>query len=238
MYQQKCVMTILDQNGLMLKEDNGVCKLRFNSEYKIRLRNKNDFKVLAKVTIDGKPLTSMSESGVIIDPNSKVELERWIDDMHSGSKLKFVSAMHPDAQDPYSTQNGNIRVKFYKEKWQYYITGDNIKPLKDDYPKGPLYPTHPISWECQGNHFMSTAYCASFNQDNAGCTVNGSISDQSFTYSNAQFEDSVYTELFLRLIGYDVQQQRIPSTAINYCPNCGKRRKKTDNFCSKCGLSL
>ena len=249
MYKDKCVMVILDQQDQVLNEDSGRCSLQFGSEYKVRLRNKNDFSLLAKVTIDGRSITSMPGSGVVIDSHSKVDLERWIDKLTDGKKFKFVSINHPSAQDPYDSNNGVISVKLYKEKRKkFYLAGDNLKPINppviDPYPGIPQQPwidmpiVKPMIWygSSEGNNdikYTTTSFCANVSQDNVGCTINGSSSDQSFSYSNTEYESDCFSSLTLKLVG-------VPSDKMktNFCPHCGKKRKNNDNFCSKCGNKL
>jgi len=248
MYQSKCVMTILDQNGLVLSENNGLCKLPFGSEYKIRLRNKNDFTVKAVVTVDGRSLMSMSGGGIILYPNQKVDLERWIDSMTSGNKLKFVSVNHPQAQDPYSDMNGIIEVKFYKKRYnKVYIAGNKITPIEK--PWNPWTPyEYPMVWYSNNDQtqYTSNVYTASVrgscSSGEPGCTINGSVSDQQFTYEDMKFEDDAFCILSLKLTGLVNQNlNKTPHPHIisaNFCFNCGKKRKNNDNFCSKCGTRL
>jgi len=234
-------MVILDQNNQVLNETSGNVRLQFDSEYKIRLRNKNDFAILASVTIDGRSITQGPNSGVIIESNGKIELERWIDNISTGNKFKFVSINHPEAQDPFDSNNGIIKVDFYREKkHKMYMAGPTIKPYIDPYTYPPIIDKQ-HTWD-----FPGTFYCNSNSGlsqrgscigqsilNDSGCTINGSKSDQKFSYTDKVFENFCFTSMSMKIKG--INKSSVNVSSINYCAICGKRRKKTDNFCSKCG---
>jgi hypothetical protein len=71
-----------------------------------------------------------------------------------------------------------------------------------------------------------------------GCTVEGTMSGQTFREVSIELEDD-YVTLSVFLQGFTQEHQSVPVQAPSeaiYCDNCGaKRSKKTAKFCSNCG---
>lgn len=93
-FSNNCVLAVL-VNGTPSQElANGTVPIQFNSEYVIRVRNKDKKRrVVAKVFVDGE---NVAEGGVVINPNSYVDLEAPVG-LHR--RFKFVSLDSPDAVD-------------------------------------------------------------------------------------------------------------------------------------------
>jgi len=109
-------------NGKPIREFNEagrrVCRIPFDSEYKIRVKSKTWKKALVSVSIDGTDVLTGGKQ-VILNPYQTVELERFVDDLNSGRKFKFISVekgvLTGEIQDPTSADNGLIRVQIYPE---------------------------------------------------------------------------------------------------------------------------
>ena len=116
-YNSGFVVSVI-KDGKVFREsaENGTrtVRLPFNSEYKIRIQNKNGVRAYARVLIDG---TEVHTGKFILKPGEQMDLERFMldNDMNSGKKLKFVSAGHGDVQDPTAKENGLVEVIFEKE---------------------------------------------------------------------------------------------------------------------------
>ena len=86
--------------------------LKDGEEFEIELFNPLKTRVLAKIEINGSPL---SDSGIVLMPGQRIFLERYLD-----SNKKFVFETYQveksDAVKEAITNNGNIRVSFYEEK--------------------------------------------------------------------------------------------------------------------------
>lgn len=77
-------------NGKVLREFSGnTVKLPFDSEYSILLKNLSTTqKAVVDITIDGN---KVSDSGIVVNPASEVELERPASDSAVGNKFKFIA---------------------------------------------------------------------------------------------------------------------------------------------------
>jgi len=264
MYKDKFVLSII-HDGHPVKEFGGIGNKRvtlpFDSEYKIRLKNKNNKGCTARVFIDDKQVSKLGD--LIINANGTIDLERFVDSsLEHGKKFKFVSLDHPDVDDPTSSKNGIIKVEFrlakkensikinidqtYKpwnwDDWKYtefykpwnFTTGDFI--VYSDNNTGTLRNSGgPV--QCS---FSSDANFISENITNTdledGATVEGRHSDQSFVYSNLDVEDFA-TILQLKIVGIKDSKES-DSLMYKYCSNCGNKVKRSDKFCSECGNRL
>ena len=131
MYNNKFVLTVI-QNGQIIKElENGQVNIPFNSEYKIRLRNKHSRRAVCKLHIDGE---NVSGGGFIIEANSFVDIERTVE---TARKFKFVSLDSEEAYDygkngpNYDKKKGTIVAEFALEK-------EYVAPVYAPYPVHPL----------------------------------------------------------------------------------------------------
>jgi len=80
MYNNRFVLSVL-HDGSPLREfgsrSNRKVSMPFNSEYKIRLRNKNDRACTARVFVDGTKLSSFGD--IILQPGGYTDLEKSLE---------------------------------------------------------------------------------------------------------------------------------------------------------------
>lgn len=258
MYRDKFVLSII-HDGHPVKEfgerDSKRVALPFDSEYKIRLKNKNSKGCTAKVFIDDKQVSKLGD--LIINANGTIDLERFIDSsLEHGKKFKFVSLDHPYVDDPTSSENGIIRVEFRLAKKENNIK-INIEPFTykpwnwDDWRFGGSYTPWAdntgvyysgINSDGTKDVSVQMSYCSdNFVSNNIssledGATVEGGHSNQSFVYSNLDVEDFV-TVLQLKIVGIK-DSKEADDLIYKYCSNCGYKVKRSDKFCSECGNRL
>lgn len=260
-YDSSCVLAVL-HNGHPVREINGKISLPFHSEYKIRLKNKhNNLRAKACVWVDGRKVSILGN--FILHPGETLDLERFLDDsMVSGNRFKFVPLSDSRVNDPTDSENGIIKVEFYREvgwkidikphpvddSWMHrkYGPQDPWIPLDSNYPYSPTIGSKGLSGGTTTCCYTSNAITSdSFNvSDNAGATVEGSVSGQKFVRGADFLTETFPITLTLKLKGisnYD-RQPTIDVTEskqrkkIRFCSNCGrKRRRLVDKFCWGCG---
>jgi len=247
MYREKFILSVI-HDGHPVKESgsrgNRQVAIPFGSEYKIRLKNKNDRSCTARVTIDGTPISNFGD--IIVNAGGTVDLERFItSSMSGGKRLKFVDLNHPDVDDPTKSENGVVRVEFYLAKQK---NGIKITPSPWEPPASPWYEEDNTGFRWNGGMNSSSTfkssdttvmYCASnfsgtpcsLCDTEAGATVEGRHSGQSFTYSNLEVESHA-TILGLKIVG--IRRGKRPVQG-RYCTSCGHRIRKNDRYCGGCG---
>ncbi len=249
MYCNNYVLTILKSNTPQ-KEMNGKIGLPFNTEYKIRLKNKNSRRAKAKVSIDGVQVCGLGD--FVIGAHSSLDLERFIDtSLTKGRKFKFVSIDHQEVDDPTSSENGIIKVEFRTEKQMPVITLP-VHPVKlrgqRDYTYWYNNTGDTNTFDNFGNQDYIVSFfssdCKSLVDQQAGATVGGEISNQQFCYADAFDVENVPTTLTLQLISsrdLNIKKEKIAKDKYTYplhCYNCGKGCKSKHKYCSSCGTTL
>lgn len=184
-YQEGIVASIM-VDGKPLREFNHsgrrTCKIPFGSEYSIRLKNKSNLRALISVDIDGTDVLCYKQ--LVMRPHDQIQLERFVDELDSGSKFKFISLEEGiktgEIQDPTSKENGIIRIKYYKER--PFINHRRI--IKTDRPN---------NYEIT---YTSASACTN------GATVEGGHSNQQFNMTDADFPTELIPgEIIIKLVG-------------------------------------
>lgn len=228
------VIAILSNNKV-LREESGKVFLPFNTEYKIRIKNSALARVGFTVDVDG---TSITDGKIILDRCETFDLERMVfnGDLNNGPKLLFVPCSDNRVQDPTNNENGIITVKFYKEFSHSF--------LPNFYPYSPLFYTnhYPNTSNSGLNRKLSTSTNCHNEQnyscsvENTGATVSGSSSSQSFEQTEFNSSEIPNAILTLKIVGKKVPHY-VKNTRYMYCTSCGKKIKKSNNFCSSCGAA-
>lgn len=261
-YDSQFVLCVLHK-GSPVREIGSVVHLPFHSEYKVRVKNKHSFlRAKARVSIDGRQVSNLGD--FILQPNETLDLERFLDEsMTKGRRFKFVPLGDSRVNDPTDEENGIIKVEFYRETQT--IFRPPIRPLRKGFsPRRPGGDgTIDVNWVNDNSSFTytgggggttSSCYVSnsimpindSYVPEDAGATVEGGHSGQSFVYGS-DFQTEAYpVTLELAIRGVDrremdwddrPRQPRQPKKRIKFCPNCGSRRHGMAKFCDSCGTA-
>lgn len=251
-YKQKLV-GVVKVNGRILREDNDVVYLPFGSEYSILLKNLESRRSLVKIFIDGQEVT---KGGLVLNPNSNVELERFIDDLNTGNKFKFIQKTEKIVEHRGDKiDDGMIRIEYRFEKFKPITIGEHhLNTRYYDYePIGSYWPMYGSAnpfirgfsglGSCEGNSSVAMAtptYSCNINS-NEGITVKGSESNQSFNYVNMNEMEENSFVIVLRLKGYngekEVEKPFIVQDKLE-CSSCGTKSKSNIKYCPECGTFL
>jgi hypothetical protein len=115
-YSQKLVACI-KVDGQILREDRDTVTIPFGSEYSLYLKNLNSVRVQVKVTVDGQDATE--GTWLIIQPNSSIELERFIKggNLNRGNRFKFIERTGKiEKHRGIGGEDGLIRIEYQTEK--------------------------------------------------------------------------------------------------------------------------
>ena len=124
MVYQKNFVAVVKVNGQVLREkDDNIVTLPFGCEYSIYLKNLHSRKCSVKIWIDD--IDILFGKSLIIDPNSSIELERFIKDNNKGNRFKFIQKTKDIVEfRGDKPEDGIIRIEytFEKEKpsYQFY----------------------------------------------------------------------------------------------------------------------
>ena len=137
MYKNAFVVYV-KTDGSILRENEGIVTLPFNSTYVIGLKNLNNVKAKVDVMIDGKSALRDGRK-ILVSPNEVVELEGFKEDSKVKYKFKFVEKTK-DIKDHIgdNIEDGIIKVVVqYEKRFEMPIFRDWIpyykEPLDSDY---------------------------------------------------------------------------------------------------------
>lgn len=254
MYNDGFVVAIKVGDRFVEEKSNGNFVVPFNSEYTVRLKNRNNRNAVAKVYIDGEEVNGLGS--FILDSNSTLDLERFVDKLDSGNKFRFVPLSNSGVKDKNNGENGIIEARFqlvkpvekpiiYNDHHHHHHHYDfpryNTWPYKDDIVwcnnttgKGMSSPTvtyNASNMDCCVDTGSAGPLMAS---DTKGATVQGSKSGQKFSYSYVGELEARETVIRVQLVGSsdDVLKDYYEK---KHCSSCGKKYVTGDVFCSSCG---
>lgn len=235
-----------------IKQFDGQVYLSDGDEYEIELFNPTQEVVLAKIKIDGDYIAG---GGIVLRRGERVFLERFLD---SPDKFKFstyvVNGNNSDVQDAIKS-NGYVEVEFYSE---YIPTMPNRTIYGGNtytYSNSGTVNGNPITFTTtgMGSTSTSTFYNASLtsntlsgpnirnlsNKIETGTTEKGSSSDQTFQHTNKTFNSFSFWNVAWQILPTSQKQYTAEEVSVNYCGNCGAKRKKSSfKFCPQCGTKF
>ena len=170
-YNNRFVVTILSDGNILKELANGSVPIEFNSEYKIRLRNKHSRRAICQLSIDGEDI---SGGGFIIPANSFIDIER---PHNVAKKFKFVDLESEEAYDfgkngqNYDKVKGTIVANFALEKEVAYV------PIRVPYYPDPIwYPYLPKkTWYPDPIGSFPGLWCQSEQKDCLNDNLNSSL---------------------------------------------------------------
>ncbi len=241
-----------------IKQFDGQVYLSDGDEYEIELFNPSQEVVLAKIKIDGDYIAG---GGIVLRRGERVFLERFLD---SPNRFKFstyvVNGNNTEVQDAIRN-NGYVEIEFYSE-YKPTIPNRTIYGSPNF-----TYSTHtingnPITFTTTGVNSLTsgtattstnTFYNASLtantfegpnirnlsNKVETGATEKGSDSDQTFQHTNKTFNSFSFWNVAWQILPTSQKQYTAEEVGVNYCGNCGAKRKKSSfKFCPHCGTKF
>jgi hypothetical protein len=255
MYQGKFVVAV-KVNGEVLREFGDTVKIPFGAEYSLYLKNLNVHRAVVNISIDGKDVT---EGGVIVNANSAVDLERFLgDSLTEGRKFKFIERTS-DIEDyrGIKAEDGIIRVQFqYELPYQFNNSvlrsvsltnmsgslGSEVKcsSISSDTTKAAVFTASTGDSQATLNANYSANAALNTVVNDAGITVEGSESKQSFKYASVGMlgESNV---IVLRMVGNTGAAQVVEPVTVKTkkrCSNCGRTYAMNYSYCSHDGSYL
>ena len=241
-----------------LKQFEGNVYLNDKEEFEIEIFNPKPEHTLAKIKIGDKYIGG---GGIILRPGERVFLERFLD---SSNKFMFttyeVDGTKREVQEAI-VFNGYVEVNFYSEyqlpNRSIYGSGTNTGTFTLN--SNTTYTTNtfgtPFTLIATGGYvgttttgntplfstgtstvsnITPTAFYS--NKMETGIVEKGDTSNQSFTYSNREFNHSPFWNVAWRILPNSQKQYHKEELAVTYCGECGSKRKKDSHkFCPHCG---
>jgi hypothetical protein len=242
-YQNKFIAVIKCNNKILREINKNEVILPFGSEYSILFKNLESRRVSVKISIDGTDI--LYGDSLVIDANSELELERFLERLDSGNKLKFIQKTQKISNHRGDKiDDGIIRIEYAFEQ---YVVSNWITYSYPDYSCPPVEPRIFYSGGVTGGTLLNSSVSNNVSfvdtqqvSEDPGITVPGSVSHQSFgTTTLGTLEQSEVIVLVLRgtTLSGNVSKPLTTKTKLE-CPTCGTKHKSSVKFCSDCGTGL
>lgn len=181
MYSSKLVAAI-KANGKVLREFKDEVYVPFGSEYSVLLKNLNTVRALVNISIDGQDVV---DGGLVINPNSEIELERFVKDLNKGNRFKFIERTGGiEKHRGVKLEDGLVRIEFKYEKRLPQYDWNEINKWKIGTPTPGVYYNTPLwnSTPVVGSPLRG-AYATSVST--TGASPGPQFMNCSATYSNS-----------------------------------------------------
>lgn len=196
-------------------------QLPFDSEYSIRVQNKNGFKALVDICIDGISIFS-ADKKLLLNPYQTVDVERFVSSLKEGKKFKFVNfdkAVSEGHQDPTSALFGLVEITYTPQivnRIDNTIYTDTFLRSFDLNRDTTVLCSNVVF----GNSLNSVTYTSNNNLGSINCnyesggTVEGSQSSQEFSESSEliNWDTNKQTKIVIKLVGE--QKDEYPKSVI------------------------
>lgn len=185
MYNNKFVATI-KHGGQTLREHNDTVYLPFGCEYSVFLKNLNTVRAEVKITIDDEDV--LGGNTLVVNPNSDLELERFLKDLSKGNRFKFIErSASVEQHRGVGAADGIVRIE-----WQFERPAPRIDPFNPPW----LIASGGISggsFNVNGT-LRSVDYSAGENtRALASYATNASLQNMGITASAASVHDGIAT---------------------------------------------
>jgi hypothetical protein len=252
----------LKSEGKFFRENGDIIQLPFESEYSIYMKNLNSRKAVVKVSIDGKDVTD--GHSLVIEPNSVLELEGFMDGNLAKNKFKFIKMTRQIENFRGTTPEDGLLVVEYDFEKEKPINREIVYIPYYLYPH--YYPSYPYYYPCwtytgtitysggggttttistannANNVTYTSNYCLNANNiDNNGITVKGDDIQQQFYPTYIGEMENRPTVISLKMIGIskeEINNKPIFTNEKKICETCGTSNKNKNKFCSTCGTRL
>jgi len=241
-----------------VKQYGNTVYLNNGDEFQVELFNPTTNKVLAKIELNGVSLGS----GIVLRPAERVFLERYLNE---AKRFLFetyeVDGNNPVVQKAIAN-NGDVAIKFYCETpppvpyvsptiWTTTYWPPITYPTYSYYSHtgNPTFGTLNNTGTVKGATGESMLYSSSVNfapqmdieepaaptkSMETGRIEKGSNSNQSFGYDHSSFNTFWSWKTEWKILPMS-QKPLVQEDLKIYCSSCGRRRKKSENYCPVCG---
>ena len=266
MYNNKLVAS-LKANGKILREFKDTVYIPFGSEYSFLIKNLHTTRALINIFIDGD---NVVPGGLVLDAGREIDLERYIknDNLLEGNRFKFIERTEGIEQHRgVKLEDGLVRIELQFEfpPQQYYtsaittpIAGSGFKLTASgsagnygaygggtsniNLTRGINSTVNNVSLASLSSAMATSASFSAPTYNDAGITVAGSKSTQSFSTTYMGAMDPEKHSIVLKLLGETPDNRPVlkPVTvrAKPKCTTCGRQNKAHAKFCVECGTAL
>jgi hypothetical protein len=219
-------------------------------EFEIELNNPSTSTKLAKISINGKQISS---SGIVLKPGQRAYIERYIDTPRKFQFETYVVDNNPSVTAAIQ-QNGLIKVSFYDEHvppapvyfdWNSMVgsSAQNVNYLNQrdsnirsmDFMHDGAATMSMFSSRVGDNAAFDRVKKSIPTQKETGRIEQGDVSNQTFTNYSGSFNSWSTNTVKIKLLPFSEKPLEVNEIS-QYCTECGTKNKSGKyKFCPTCG---
>jgi len=245
MYESKMAAAI-KVKGKVLREFKDTVYIPFGSEYSILLKNLNTKRAVVNIFIDGQTIV---ENGLVLNAGQEIDLERFVKNgnLTEGNRLKFIERTSSVEQHRgVKLEDGIVRIEYQFESPPVSINtlpSWQVNSIMRGHWPGSISASGSTGYPIQSTYCSTTSASVSANAfsasvNDAGITVPGSKSSQTFTTTYMGAMEPEKFSMVFRLLGGEAVKEAVTVKHKPKCVTCGTQNKAHAKFCHKCGTSL
>ena len=236
--------------------------LNHGDEFELEFDNTSRSTWLAKIKLNGE---WVSEAGLVLRPGEHVYLDTPDLDSYSKGKFTFSTYEIESGKSHLVSENGLVEVFFHKKSQpnpNWLNPKITTTWVWGDYNYNPPFHTTGGSDRCGDHIYLNSitnnadfdnnniTYCCSGDSKNVGANAyqnqakkgseetgrveSGRESNQDFHSVNEEFNSWHDHVVEYHILPTSTKQKTIQDIK-QYCGECGRRRRKNENFCPSCG---
>ena len=233
--------------------------MNHGDEFELEFDNTSRSTWLAKIKLNGE---WVSESGLVLRPGEHVYLDTPDLDLQDKGKFTFSTYQIESGRSHLVSENGLVEVFFYKKVQlsPHWLNTRITTWIDPPYTYPPFYTTGG-SVRSSGDHIYfnssnanfndgSVSYCSTMDSHEISKQISDAISSkgteetgrvESGKESNQDFHsvNEEFNSWHDHVVEYHIlpvsKKSRTIQDVKQYCGECGRRRRKNENFCPSCG---
>lgn len=250
------------------QNDDRIVYLDDGSEFQIQLFNPHDYVIGVSVNLNADTFNISHDNLIVLKPGQRVWLDRHIENpaklVFSTYEVSFSSSKVSNA----IRNNGNVVIAFFKEKkpdnieinqnfWEYNLPEINIpntdipSVIKTYYTTSCLGIPKDLNANVTRSEGIST-FASTIGTSSVpskprsrnsrdietGRIESGSHSNQSFTYTDHEFEWFPFQKEVIKLLPKSRKPTYAEDLVKRYCTSCGHKINQKFKYCPYCGTKV
>ena len=251
------VFLTINRNRLRIYNGNSIF-LNQGDEFELEFDNTTRTTWLAKIKLNGE---WVSEAGLVLRPGEHTFLDTPNLDSYDKKRFRFETYEIESGRSHLVQDNGRVEVFFHKKEqltpnwlpnWTYtrvdnsnfpihYCSGGSGLEFNSREPRtgdvANIYSSNSSGVSSNLDSNTISVNCSDVPMEETGRVEEGSHSNQDFVNTNEDFES--YCSHTVEYIILPISKKNTTIQDVKeYCSDCGRRRRKSERYCSSCGTKF
>lgn len=220
-------------------------------EYTIYINNKNNYRIYAKVSIDGMDISD--PYSYIVQPNSDLEIKRFMIDGNLEIGKSFKTVDSSASQNPHNPQLGKVKIVVSKEAFDNVWTSASYTYTSPIWTDNTWKNTDNITYNTNGDYTIVSNnddrwvnavthinYCSPVHGSSYVSVpiVSKELATEEGSVVNQKYSVDSTSASLIYLCEFEYSLKKIIMGSTKFCYNCGTELNSNWNYCSSCGRKV